>query len=802
MQRIASSSGQSGRIAARSEIESLEPRRLLSTASRISDIIAGSDSGVSLNSTNGTEIALGNKFIFTASDGQRGLEPWVSDGTEAGTKILKDINTGPGNSDPTDFTLGDGVVYFIAHDTTSSPQVMQIWKTDGTPENTTVVSTLPLGTDRGIAEDLAFTNGKLFYSEHGTFTTNSSLWVTDGTSAGTFITDLEDEPEFGDATGGKLFFAMNDINNPGDVRQIWVSDGTSNGTTQITSFVVSDSFGADLTANDDHIVNGRFVFEASHRNNDNTTTEFLWTTDGTINGTAQIGPGFFTTTPNDLTLSNGLIYFTAGENSSKHDQIYATNGATVSQITNLNTSSGSIRDLTDVNGTLFFTTSIAGGVRQLFKLSGNTATPVPLAKDGGGTQPGNLANVNGTLYFNAFDVHDKSVLFQTDGKTTTAVGGDPGTDPAGLLNVGGTLFYAGDDPTHGTELHIVTLTTPTPPPPIVKPTLKIHANVTAIQVGHSISFSADLKGATSDIFNWDFGDRTDHNGSDATVTHKYTEASPKHGAFTVTLKVTTLDNRNLTATISVVVQPPAKIKMSVQVPPAYSTVLFIPLTGSIANASKYKNLVVNIDWSDGTTTAAKVGADGTFGGIHSYTDIGLKNITVTAHDQGNKSAGHADATTVIAYDVAPSLKNVADKALGVLNDMIGGSRHSDEVEVKVHKTQSAPTPQIITPFAAQQITPFAAPASTQAVDVFFNGNLIDTFQVNLVSNLTLADSYINIATGGGNDTIIIDSDVKVPVKIDGGAGNDTITGGGGHDTLIGGAGTDVINGGRSDTITQ
>jgi len=41
---------------------------------------------------------LGSKYLFVADDGSSGLEPWVSDGSAAGTVILKDISAGTGSS--------------------------------------------------------------------------------------------------------------------------------------------------------------------------------------------------------------------------------------------------------------------------------------------------------------------------------------------------------------------------------------------------------------------------------------------------------------------------------------------------------------------------------------------------------------------------------------------------------------------------------------------------------------------------------------------------------------------------------
>lgn len=79
----------------------------------------------------------GQAFFFT-SDSDSGSEPWISDGTSEGTRLLKDIMPGPGNSSPTPlfehaFVAFNGLVYFAANDGVSG---LELWRTDGTEAGT------------------------------------------------------------------------------------------------------------------------------------------------------------------------------------------------------------------------------------------------------------------------------------------------------------------------------------------------------------------------------------------------------------------------------------------------------------------------------------------------------------------------------------------------------------------------------------------------------------------------------------------------------------------------------------------
>ncbi|MBN1225936.1 MAG: hypothetical protein JXA79_03005 [Deltaproteobacteria bacterium] len=76
----------------------------------VKDILPGisSSSSTELTNVNGT-------LYFRANDGVNGYELWKSDGTAAGTVMVKDVNPSGGSS-PEDLTNVNGALYFTAYD--------------------------------------------------------------------------------------------------------------------------------------------------------------------------------------------------------------------------------------------------------------------------------------------------------------------------------------------------------------------------------------------------------------------------------------------------------------------------------------------------------------------------------------------------------------------------------------------------------------------------------------------------------------------------------------------------------------
>src|SRR6516162_3732493 len=82
-------------------------------------------------------VDLNGTLLFAANDGVHGTELWKSDGTAAGTSLVKDINPGSAGSYPYDFVKVNGTLFFAANDGTHGKE---LWKSDGTAAGTGMVA--------------------------------------------------------------------------------------------------------------------------------------------------------------------------------------------------------------------------------------------------------------------------------------------------------------------------------------------------------------------------------------------------------------------------------------------------------------------------------------------------------------------------------------------------------------------------------------------------------------------------------------------------------------------------------------
>jgi ELWxxDGT repeat protein len=363
--------------------------------------------------------AIGAEVYFSANDGEHGRELWRSDGTKAGTVLVADVRPAGGN-DITIFGEANGRVFFLSRTEDMGTNLPELYSTEG-PGGPTVRLT---GAGRPITSwgYAAVLGDELLFTGHDAVGTEDVLqvWATDGTTQGTRqVSHVDSGPGGGCNTitgysrplAGEVFFLVHVYCGGAVHAQIWKTDGTSEGTVLVKAIPgEGESFARNLTP-----AGQTMFFEVT----DDAGAE-LWKTDGTEQGTEivrVVDPGgrWNPSAAAPVAVGDGIFFIA----------VDATHGKEV---------------------------WVSDGTEGGTHLTRDLYAP-------GSSFPASMVASGGGVLFSARDQQHRTELFRSLGTAaTTELVADinptagRGSNPTGLTNVAGTVFFAANDGVHGREL--------------------------------------------------------------------------------------------------------------------------------------------------------------------------------------------------------------------------------------------------------------------------------------------------------------------------------------------------------------
>jgi len=420
-------------------------------------------------------VTLGGTLFFTAGDGSFGRELWRSDGTAAGTALLKDINPGGGGSFPASkgpsqlastppeypaIVIANGTMFFFADDVTNGTE---LWKSDGTAAGTVLVKDIRPGLGSSVNYSLtsqlplltAVGASVFFVADDGT--NGPELWKSDGTAAGTvLVKDVNPGAAGGNlrllkAVGALLYFGSNSY--------LWRSDGTEGGTVQVqdgvggfprfawlrdvggtpffrslgdgelwkidagTAVLVKDIRpGAASSASTPLAVSGSTLYLSA---NDGTNGIELWKSDGTDAGTVlvkDIQAGSGNSSPARATASGGILLF-AATTTATGQEIWWSDGTSLGTVLLKDINPGalgsSLAALVAAGGTTWFCANDGVVGRELWKTDGTSPGTSMVAELSPGTAasggPYFITALRGRVVFDATEPATGSELWTSDG---------------------------------------------------------------------------------------------------------------------------------------------------------------------------------------------------------------------------------------------------------------------------------------------------------------------------------------------------------------------------------------------------
>lgn len=410
--------------AATLSIESLESRALLSV-NPILDIRSGTD-GANIKYL----ATIGGNLYFSADDGVHGVELWKSDGTAAGTGLVKDIFPGATGSSPGFVTISsttlssaavlNDVLYFAANDGVNGAE---LWRSDGTESGTYLVKNIRAGATGSLPSEITVVNGQLLFAAEGTSALggNRELWRSDGTAEGTAL--VVDMNPIGSHNPRNLVEFNGALYYQGAIfigQGLFRSDGTAGGTQAIVTGGGSTGLGSDVEPT-------------------NVGSGLLFAFNGGEGSGADGGEG-----GTELYGSDGIV------------------GGTTALIKDINpTGSSTPAEFTNLNGIVLFSADDGSHGRELWTTDGTEAGTVlfkDIATGSTNSNPSHLTVKDDTLYFAAANGAHGAELWRSDGTPEGTVlvkdilPGIGDSNPIGFVSTGNLMFFSADDGANGVEL--------------------------------------------------------------------------------------------------------------------------------------------------------------------------------------------------------------------------------------------------------------------------------------------------------------------------------------------------------------
>ena len=402
-------------------------------------------------------IDAGGHLLFLADDdGLYGPELWISDGTEAGTRLFVERPSSPAWA--IFGSLGHRLLF------QQSPSMPRLWATDGT-----AAGTMPL-TPFGLFSPPTFAGGLAFFPGPGT-ADGQSLWRTDGTPAGTMVLRQVRPTTSRVSLGGHLLFFAGDGAHGSE---LWSSDGSADGTLLVKD--INPGPASSFVSSPLAVWRNHAYFAAD----DGTHGAELWSSDGTAAGThlvRDVDPGAAGSGVDVLTPTASGLFFIADDGHSGREP-WVTDGTEAGT-----RSLGDIdpgpegsepREITAVNGVVVFVAFDPDSGVELWRSDGAPGGTVLLKdiKPGPGSSfPLRLRATGNRIYFGAHDGRHGWEVWRTDGSRagtqlvddidaggasaffTTAVDDYQPRAPApSFTDVDGAAAFVADDGIHGSEL--------------------------------------------------------------------------------------------------------------------------------------------------------------------------------------------------------------------------------------------------------------------------------------------------------------------------------------------------------------